>query len=108
MEYFEIALILSIVGGYLLTDPEVANVDGHHTWPASHDFHPRSLESLLLEDSNNSEGMHLRFIYLNKELYLEFKCYCLQSNFYFRHYYGTEKSCLRKYGIWIRAYGKIT
>ena len=64
-QYYQIALILSILGGYLLTDTEAPNVDGHHPLPASHDFHPRSLESVLLEDSINSEGMHLRVIYSN-------------------------------------------
>ena len=48
-----------------MTDTEAPNVDGHHPLPASHDFHPRSLESILLEDSINSEGMHLRVIYSN-------------------------------------------
>ena len=64
-QYYQIALILSILGGYLLTDTEAPNVDGHHPLPASHDFHPRSLESILLEDSINSEGMHLGVIYSN-------------------------------------------
>ena len=55
--YHKIALILSILGGYLLTDTEAPNVDGHHPLPASHDFHPRNGENVLLEDSINLEGM---------------------------------------------------
>ena len=88
-QYYKIALILSILGGYLLTDTEAPNVDGHHPLPASHDFHPRSLESVLLEDSINSEGMHLRVIYSNDFYGM---IYSLSSNFtpynasfYFRH-----------------------
>ena len=73
---------LSILGDYLLTDTEAPNVDGHHPWPASHDFHPRNGENVLLEDS---EGMQLEVIYANGLsglsnlclwyiVYLEFKC----------------------------------
>jgi len=47
------------VGGYLLTDSEAPNVDGHHPWPASHDFHPRNGENVLLEDSINSEDISM-------------------------------------------------
>ena len=64
-QYYKIALILSILGGYLLTDTEAPNVDGHHPWPASHDFHPRNGENVLLEDLINSEGMKLEVIYAN-------------------------------------------
>ena len=91
-QYYKIALILSILGGYLLTDTEAPNVDGHHPLPASHDFHPRSLESVLLEDSINSEGMHLRVIYSNDLSDFYGMLYSLSSNFtpynaffYFRH-----------------------
>ena len=58
-------MILSIPGGYLLTDTEAPNADGHHSWPASHDFHPRNGENVLLEDSINSEGMQLEVIFTN-------------------------------------------
>ena len=63
--YHKIALILSILGGYLLTDTEALNVDGNHPWPASNDFHPRNGENVLLEDSINSEGMKVEVIYAN-------------------------------------------
>ena len=52
-------MIISIPGGYLLTDTEAPNADGHHPWPASDDFHPRNGENVLLEDLINSEGMKL-------------------------------------------------
>ena len=48
-----------------MTDSEAPNVDGHHSWPASHDFHPRNGENVLLEDSINSEGMQLEVIFTN-------------------------------------------
>ena len=57
--------MLFILGGYLLTDTEAPNVDGHHPLPASHDFHPRNGENVLLEDLINSEGMKLEVIYAN-------------------------------------------
>merc|ERR1712226_943839 len=47
------------LGGYLLTDTEDPNVDGHHPWPASHDFHPRNGENVLLEDSIKSEDISM-------------------------------------------------
>ena len=66
-----------------MTDTEAPNVDGHHPRPASHDFHPRNGENVLLDDSINSEGMQLEVIYANdlKFAYLEFKCYSLQFIF---------------------------
>merc|ERR1711863_152671 len=47
------------IGGYLLTDTEAPNADGHHPWPASHGFHPRNGENVLLEDSINSEDISM-------------------------------------------------
>ena len=52
-----------------MTDTEAPNADGHHPLPASHDFHPRNGENVLLEDLINSEGMKLEVIYANGYLH---------------------------------------
>ena len=75
-----------------MTDTEAPNVDGHHPLPASHDFHPRNGENVLLEDSINSEGMQLEVIFTNGLSGLTILLYTLSSNVisynaspYFRH-----------------------
>ena len=46
-QFYKIALILSFLGGYLLTDTEALNVDGHHPLPASNDFHLSCRKNVL-------------------------------------------------------------
>ena len=45
-----------------MTDTEAPNVDGHHPWPASHDFHSRNGENVLVfydrEDVDSSTNSY--------------------------------------------------